>query len=150
MRSERLRCRILCLPVARTVTVNISGKIPLEMTSAFFDASRAALLFMNGVARYHLDFIVPFLRAANSFLEEEKERIPATPVEKNIEDYLALLRFNLQIAEEGWRSSQTQMAAFHQKEIKRFVSSLVNTLCGFEGETLTSIWRKKRSYWNGW
>lgn len=126
---------------------NVNGEhfwqIPIEMTSAFFDASRAALLFMNGIARYHLDFIVPFLRAANSFLEEEKERIPSTPVEKNIQDYLALLRFNLQIAEEGWRSSQTQMTAFHQKEFKRFVSSLVNTLCGFEGETVDEYMAEK-------
>ncbi len=108
-----------------------SLSLPERLFSASSNAFTTSMLFYNGLVRSHLDFLDPYLTACNSFWEREKIIIPETPLDVNIEDYSALARFNLQIAEAGARSSQIQMSEYHKREMKRFIEAWFNT---FDGE----------------
>lgn len=118
-------------------------RFPFKMASAYFDFLKSGVLFFNGMSRAHLDFIVPFFRAGNSFWAEEEVRIPRSTPEVNLKDYIELFRFNCQIAQLGWRSSQNQALEFHIREYKRFVQAAMNTLLGTSGETVDQYLSEK-------
>lgn len=116
---------------------------PLEISSAYLDSIRIAMLFANGLVRSHHDFLVPFLIACNSFWDEEKKRIPETPLPVNIKDYIELIRFNAQIAQTGWQSSQARMFEYHRKEYKRFLEALFHTMTGNDSESVEDYLAEK-------
>jgi hypothetical protein len=118
-------------------------QIPGKMSPASLDALLVATLFGTGIVRAHLDFLEPFLIAANSFWEEEKSKLPATPAYENFVDYASLAQFNAQIACTGLRASQIQMTEYYKRESSRFVRALFNTLSGNSGETLDQYWTEK-------
>ena len=98
---------------------SIMGRIsavPSRINAAWLDSLTTSVLFINGMMRSHLDFVIPFLTASNSFWQQETKRIPGTPITKNWQDYSELLRFNLQIAEAGWASSRSQMSEYYLRE----------------------------------
>jgi hypothetical protein len=117
--------------------------MPFKIASAWSDATRASFLYFNGLNRYLREFVVPYLRASNAFWEEESEKLPNTPMEDNFRDYLSLLRFNVQIAQAGWRSSCSQMTDYHIREFRRFVRSVFNTFTGASGETVDGYMAEK-------
>lgn len=116
---------------------------PYRMTSAAFDTMIATVLFANGMMRSYQDFLAPFLIAANSFAKKEKETIPERSLEENLRDYLALLRFNLQIAEGGARTSLMQMSQYYKKESQRFIPALVKTMWGLADDPLDAYAAEK-------
>ncbi len=116
---------------------------PWEMASAYLDSMRIALLFGNGLVRTHSDFLVPFLIASHSFWDEEKKRIPETPMPVNIKDYIELIRFNTQIAQAGWETSQARMFDYHRKEYKRFMEALFHTITGNNSESVEDYLAEK-------
>jgi hypothetical protein len=137
---------IVVTPEEQDHTDNRWGRnweVPLRITSAWMDIMVSGTLFVTGIMRSHLDFVVPFLRASNSFWQEEIKRIPATSVAKNWRDYSELLKFNLQIAEAGWASSQIQIHDYFRNDFKRFAESLMNTLSGSGGELLDAYSSEK-------
>jgi len=73
----------------------------------------------------------------------EKKRIPETPTEANIEDYNALFRFNMQIAQTGARSSFVQMGEYHKREMKRVVEAWFNTFNGRHGQRVDEYFAEK-------
>ncbi|HMK34662.1 MAG TPA: hypothetical protein VK463_06330, partial [Desulfomonilaceae bacterium] len=111
--------------------------------SAWNDAARASLLHFNGLSRYCLDFVVPFLRASNAFWEEEQQKLPKLSPDVNFRDYLALLRFNVQIGQAGLKSSCSQMTDYHVRQYRLFVRSLFDTLTGSAGETVDELMAEK-------
>jgi len=125
---------------------SIMGRIsavPSRINAAWLDSLTTSVLFINGMMRSHLDFVIPFLTASNSFWQQETKKIPGTPITENWQDYSELLRFNLQIAEAGWASSRSQMSEYYLREFKRFAESLLNTLEGNEGELVDGYFAEK-------
>jgi len=110
--------------------------MPFRIGSAYLESLKVAILYANGMVRSHLDFVEPFLIASNSFWEEEKEKLPDTPMDVNIRDYGKLWRFNAQIARSGLKSSQAAASEYHKKEFIRLAQALYNTLSGESGETV--------------
>jgi hypothetical protein len=117
--------------------------MPSRLAVAAFDTFVASVLFANGMIRSYQDFLSPFLIAAHSLAKKEKETLPERSLEENIRDYLALLRFNLQIAEGGARSSLLQMNQYYRKESLRFIPALVKTLWGLPDEPLDAYTAEK-------
>ena len=95
--------------------------MPSRMTSTALDTMIATILFTNGMMRSYQDFLAPFLIAANSFAKKRKKPFSSALRPENLRDYLALLRFNLQIADGAARSSLMQMNQYYKKESKRFI-----------------------------
>jgi hypothetical protein len=118
-------------------------QVSADAPPVFLDALLVATLFGTGVMRTHFDFLDPFLIASNSFWQEEKRKLPATPPGENVLDYAALMQFNAQIAATGLRVSQLQMSEYFKKESLRFTRALYNTLWGNGGETLDQYWAHK-------
>ncbi len=123
--------------------LELLNDLPYRLTKASVDMARSAALHFNGLTRAHQEFIVPYLIASNAFWETEKEKFPRTPLDENFEDYAALYRFNGQIAEAGLRSSYNQMNEYHKREFRRFLTSLVNTFFGEDGETVDEYMAEK-------
>jgi hypothetical protein len=117
--------------------------MPSRMTAAALDTMIATILFTNGMMRSYQDFLAPFLIAANSFGKKEKEVIPEHSVAENLRDYLALLRFNLQIADGAVRSSLMQMNQYYKKESRKFIPALVQALWGVDGDPLDDYTAEK-------
>ncbi len=118
-------------------------QIPARMTSAAFDTLTATVLFANGMMRSYQDFLAPFLIAANSFGKKEKDTLPRLSWEENLRDYLALFRFNMQIAEGGARTSLMQMNRYYKKEFTQFIPALVKTLWGYTDDPLDKYTAEK-------
>jgi len=118
-------------------------QIPSRLTSAAFDTLIGTVLFANGMIRSYQDFLAPFLISANSFGKKEKETVPQMSLEENLRDYLALLRFNLQIAEAGARTSLLQMNEYYKKEMSQSIPPLVRTLWGYTDDSLDTYTAEK-------
>lgn len=127
---------------SRETTKKREERPPEQLLSAYLDGLTAAALFANGLVRSHQEFVTPFLRACSSFWERERTKLPETPVEVNIRDYMALSRFAEQITMAGWRTSNHQMTEYHKREIKRFVAALFNVFNG-GGETVDQYLAEK-------
>ncbi|MDQ7784079.1 MAG: hypothetical protein RDU20_14440 [Desulfomonilaceae bacterium] len=114
-----------------------------RLISASCDSLTASILFFTGLARSHHDFLVPYLTASNAFWARERIVLPETPPSVNVEDYGALARFNLQIAQAGAKSSLVQMSDYYRQEIDRFIDAWFNTFDGQDGETPDTYFAEK-------
>ncbi|MGA7876977.1 MAG: hypothetical protein WCA08_15065 [Desulfoferrobacter sp.] len=113
------------------------SELNLKIMQAACDKVMATQTYWKGVLKYTDDFATPFGTAVNSFSGTEKERLFAVPPLDNLQGYLELFLFNLQLAINGFTSSLEIMNDYHLPKISEANEAWLNTLFGRDGEDIT-------------
>lgn len=100
------------------------------------DAVEAGQHFGVGLLSYLGDFMNPYWTALNSFSFLEKDKLTRTPFLQSTLDYFELLRFNVQIAEQGAKGTMSGLDAFNRREALRLGRAVLNSLLGKREEGL--------------
>ncbi|PKN35191.1 MAG: metal transporter [Deltaproteobacteria bacterium HGW-Deltaproteobacteria-19] len=109
-----------CLRAFETVTSNIE----------------AGQHYAVGVLSYLNEFMNPYWTALNSFSSLEKDKLVRTPLLQSTMDYFELLRFNVQIAEQGSKGTMSGLDEFNRQEALRLGRAVLNSLLGKRREGL--------------
>jgi hypothetical protein len=108
--------------VEKTLTLN------WKLAQAGNRQARVSQIYWDGFHNYLHEFMVPFWIALRSFNSLERNKLSQHPLWENIQDYLKLFQFNLQVAEKGAASSLKAMNSFHTQQGSQAFSALTNTL----------------------
>jgi hypothetical protein len=100
---------------------------------------KANQIYWNGVFKYTNEFMTPFWIALNSFNATERDKLVRHTPQENIRDYLELLQFNIQVANNGLNSTLKIMNEFHLQELSRSFNSWLNTMFDRQGEDFASF-----------
>ncbi len=104
--------------------------------------------YAHGISRYLSDFIEPSWVAMQSFVETESRKLfQADPLD-TLNDYLALMNMNLQMAQRGLRSSLSSLMDFQLRQMKTACKAWNGDLtCQGEGEA-EAFWAGQRALFN--
>ena len=104
-----------------------------ELTRAAFAQTRAAQYYWSGIYRYVTAFMKPTANALNAFVIAERTKIAEKSPAENLEDYLQLFDFNVQLAGEAITSSLKAMNGFFYATLGKTFSAWLNTIAGEDG-----------------
>jgi poly(3-hydroxyalkanoate) synthetase len=130
---------------ARRLSAPAAGGLPelwetqARLISASLDQARMLQTYWVGMCRYILDFQAPFLGVFDSFTAVENHRLKEHPPWENLRDYLALLEFNLRLAEKGMASGLKAMNDYHAHQLQRACTAWLNTIQGGPGEDIAAF-----------
>lgn len=111
----------------------------LKLMQAASDQAQAFQNFWVGMSVYTTDFLNPFWLSLNSFLAVEGDKALRSSSWETAQDYLELLLFNQQIAENGLISSLEALNRFCLGEVNRFIPAWLNTVFDGPGEDLSDF-----------
>jgi poly(3-hydroxyalkanoate) synthetase len=99
-----------------------------KMFAAALDQARMMQTYWLGLTRYILDFISPSFSALDAFGSVENQKLKEHQPWENIRDYLALLEFNLGLAEKGLATGLKDLNAYHAHQVDRAMTAWLNTI----------------------
>jgi len=108
----------------------------LRVVETATDAVIAGQHYGVGVLAYLNEFMNPYWTALSSFSSLEKDKLVRTPALQSAWDYFELLRFNIQIAEQGAKGTMGGLEDFHRREALRLGRAVLNSLLGKREEGL--------------
>ena len=111
-------------------------KLPADILELSMHSANAQQLYWVGVLSYFNEFSTPFWLSLNSFLRKEKDKIKEVNVMETINDYIELLKFNMQILEKGLTPSIAGTNDFHRDQTEKFVAAFINFLFDVDGENI--------------
>jgi hypothetical protein len=112
------------------------SEINLKTMRATSEQLKGAQIYWNGVVKYITDFMDPSWVVLNAIGDVEKEKLKRVPPGQSLQDYVELLRFNLEIVQKALSGSLEAMTDFHGKESTRAFGAWLNTVLGHEGEDI--------------
>jgi hypothetical protein len=115
----------------------------LTPIKTFTAGVNAAGNFYTGLNRYMNQLLGPFFIASRYFTDIEKCRILQEPPLKNIEDYLALSGFSLDLINRSLLADLRAVNAYAEKELPNAVAALFNTVFDLEGEAIDSYMERQ-------
>jgi poly(3-hydroxyalkanoate) synthetase len=120
-----------------------AAKTNTRIVSAAIDQARMMQTYWVGLCRYIMDFLSPSFSALESLCSMEKEKCQEHPVWENMQDYLALLEFNLRLGEKGMASGLKAMNDFHAHQLQQAFNAWVNTIQHRRGEDIADFMAKQ-------
>lgn len=108
----------------------------LTPMKTFTAGVNAAGNFYTGLNRYVNQLLGPFWIASRYFSDIEKCRILQETPLKNIQDYLSLSGFSLDLINRSLLADLRAVNAYAEKELPNAVAALFNTLFDLEGEAI--------------
>jgi hypothetical protein len=103
------------------------GMNRLETTTESLEAGQH---YVVGLLKYISDFMNPYWTALESFLKLEKEKLARhTPMESAL-DYLELLQFNVQIANQCLNGTARDLVEFHTAEGRKAYDAVMKAIAG--------------------
>jgi hypothetical protein len=111
-------------------------KLPADILELSMHSANAQQLYWVGVLSYFNEFSTPFWLSLNSFLRKEKDKIKEVTVMETINDYVELLKFNMQILEKGLTPSISGTHDFHRDQTEKFMAAFINFLFNIDGENI--------------
>ena len=114
-----------------------------KIISASIDQARMMQTYWVGLCRYILDFMGPSFSALDAFGALEKEKIPEHAPWDNLQDYSALLEFNLRLAERGLTHGMKAIKDFHAHQLQQISQAWLNTLDHQNGEDIATFMAKQ-------
>jgi poly(3-hydroxyalkanoate) synthetase len=116
---------------------------PAKLISASIEQARMMQTYWVGLCRYILDFMGPSFSAIDAFSALEKEKVQEHAPCDNLQDYSALLEFNLRLAEKGLAHGMKAVNDFHAHQLQQISQAWLNTLCHREGEDIAAVMAKQ-------
>jgi hypothetical protein len=110
-----------------------------RVLTAILDQAKASQTYWLGLCRSLQDFMAPSLSALSSIGALEREKIKQGPGEETMENYLSLLKVNLQLAEKGMINGLKTMNDYHLRLMQDTMQAWLNTALGLEGEDIGSF-----------
>ncbi|HOC61473.1 MAG TPA: hypothetical protein PKN70_16055 [Smithellaceae bacterium] len=114
-------------------------KLPADMLELSLQSLNAQQLYWLGVLSYFNEFSTPFWIALNSFLSREKEKIQKVHFLETINDYVELLKFNMQILEKGLTPSIAGAHDFHREQTEKFMAAFFKFLFDVDGDNIKHV-----------
>ena len=127
-------------------TIRLQGRYSernLKTWEAGIERISASQTYSNGLFKYLTEFMVPFWISLDSFLDLERQKIIQKPPQETFDDYLEMLRFNLNIARKGLTSSFAALNEYRVKEALKNHSALLNMLFDREGADIAEVSKKQ-------
>lgn len=114
-------------------------ELQAKVLAASIDQARLLQTYWVGLSRYCLDFLTPTYAALESFLAVEKDNLQNQPPEQLLSDHLALLEFNLRLAQQGLVHGWKALSDFQLKQVKRGYQAWINTITDQPGEDIATF-----------
>jgi len=95
--------------------------------------------YYAGYSKYLNDFFLPYLVSTHYFRDVEQSRMLTSGPMENLEDYLELMAFNMDISSRYYMASMRVVNEYANREMPRAMGALYNTLFDVEGEDLESF-----------
>jgi poly(3-hydroxyalkanoate) synthetase len=126
-----------------TGTSEMALETQAKFISASIDQVRMMQTYWVGLSRYILDFMGPSFAALDAFTALEKDKLQEhTPLD-NAQDYSALLKFNLRLAEKGLAHGMKAIKDFHAHQLQQLSQAWLNTLDHQQGEDIAAFMGKQ-------
>jgi hypothetical protein len=105
--------------------------------------------YAHGISEYMADFLEPSWVAMQSFYQAESRKLFQTDPLETLNDYLALMNMNLQMAQRGLHSSLSSLMDFQLRQMKEACAALSGDLsCQGKGRA-EAYWAGQRSLFDG-
>ena len=114
-----------------------------KIFSAALDQARMMQTYWLGLTRYILDFMSPSFFAVDAFGSLENQKLKEHPPWENVRDYLALLEFNLGLAEKGMASGLKAMNDYHAHQVDQAMNAWLNTIHHRKGSDIAEFMAKQ-------
>jgi hypothetical protein len=119
-----------------------------KIVSASIDQARMLQTYWVGMCRYMLDFMEPSLSALESFRTVEQEKLKETSPEENLKDYMALMEFNLGLAEKGFAQGMKALNDYHTHQLQQLYQAWLNTIDHHKGEDIAAFMARQARLMN--
>ncbi len=110
-----------------------------KMISASLAQARVLQTFWVGLNRYLLDFMAPTFGALDSLMAVARDRAGQVAPEEMAADYLALVEFNLQLAQRGLLHGCRSLSEFQTRKLEQAVAAWRHTFSGEPGEDIAGF-----------
>ena len=102
--------------------------------SVFSHLVNASQNYLKAFSKYSNDFMIPYLIATSYFNHVEKQKLWSTSPLENVQSYMKLLAFNLDLIGRGVNSSMKAITHSGKMEMENGIAAVFNTLFCSEGE----------------
>ena len=131
-----------CFNLLAGYAERFSGK-NLKLIGATADQILATQSYWNGVLQYFNEFTTPFWIALNAFNAVEKDKLTRTQPWETARDYIALTKFNCQVAEKGLNGSLASMHDYHRGQLNKAFTAWFNTIFNTDGDDVADVAAKQ-------
>ncbi len=107
--------------------------------ASFFQLINASQNYITGLSRYAGDFMIPYLISTAYFKKVETQKLAQASPLDNIEAYLKLLDFNIDILNRGFWGGLKSISDYTQLEMSGLMAALYNALPIGTGQDLTTF-----------
>jgi len=107
--------------------------------TAFFQLINASQNYIAGLSKYAGDFMIPYLISTAYFKRIETQKLAQTSPLENIEAYLKLLDFNLDIMNRGFYAGLNSVNSYSQKEMSGLMAAMYSALPNGDGQDLANF-----------
>ena len=104
--------------------------------SVFSHLVNASQNYLSAFFKYSNDFMIPYLIATSYFNHVEKQKLWSTSPLENVQSYMKLLSFNLDLISRGVSGSMKAMTDSGKMEMEKAIAAVFNTLFCSEGEDI--------------
>lgn len=95
--------------------------------------------FYAGLNRYMNQFLTPFFIASQYFSDVERCRLMQETPLKNIQDYMKLTGFSLDLINRSFLADMRAINAYAEQELPNAIAALFNTLFDLQGEPIDAF-----------
>jgi hypothetical protein len=103
------------------------------------ESLKAIQTYWYGIIKYVGNFMSPYWISLTSFSNLEKEKFFSDHPLQTSSDYLNLLRFNLQVLENGFKGTFSMMNTYHAHKAEEAFNAWLNTFFGRQGEDIAGF-----------
>ena len=104
--------------------------------SVFSHLVNASQNYLSAFSKYSNDFMIPYLIATSYFNDVEKQKLWSTSPLENVQSYMELLAFNLDLISRSVSSSMKAITHSGKMEMENAIAAVFNTFFCSEGEDL--------------
>jgi len=126
----------------KMIQLNSSSKGPVlndilqKNISVFSHLVNASQNYLSAFSKYSNDFIIPYLIATSYFNTVEKQKLWSTSPLENVQSYMELLAFNLDLISRSVSGSIKAITHSGKMEMENAIAAVFNTLFCSEGEDI--------------
>lgn len=111
--------------------------------SFFFDQMNAAQNLFSGLIKYNNEFLIPYLISTAYFSTAELSRLDKDSLGEQWDDYVRLLKFNMDLFGRSLCSSMRAVDGFINKELENYFIAFCNSLSQSKGENLSDFFSRQ-------